>query len=133
MGSRDKGVTRKLNCWEFKKCGREPGGVNVNTLGPCPAATEARADGIHGGKNGGRVCWVIAGTLCEGQVQGTFAVKLASCFRCDFFRLVLQEEKEAYVYSKNVLNLIRNEKASAKEASRRSCEARELRKQREHH
>jgi len=27
----------KLNCWEFKKCGRQPGGPKVAELGVCPA------------------------------------------------------------------------------------------------
>lgn len=26
----------KFNCWEFKQCGREPGGAN-SQLGSCPA------------------------------------------------------------------------------------------------
>jgi len=25
-----------LNCWEFKKCGREPGGEKASELGICP-------------------------------------------------------------------------------------------------
>ncbi len=63
----------KLNCWEFKKCGREPGGAKVEELGVCPAATDCRLDGVHGGHSSGRACWVIAGTYCRGQVQGEFA------------------------------------------------------------
>jgi len=31
---------KKKNCWEFMKCGREPGGVNAIELGVCRAATE---------------------------------------------------------------------------------------------
>ena len=27
----------KLNCWEFKKCGREPGGTNASQRETCPA------------------------------------------------------------------------------------------------
>jgi hypothetical protein len=53
----------KLNCWEFEKCGRQPGGIKVKELGVCPAATEKRAHGINGGINGGRACWAIAGTF----------------------------------------------------------------------
>jgi hypothetical protein len=54
---------------------------------------DARADGINGGKNGGRVCWAIAGTLCGGRQQGTYAVKLETCLRCDFCQMVLKEEQ----------------------------------------
>ncbi|GBD98556.1 hypothetical protein BMS3Abin07_00576 [bacterium BMS3Abin07] len=59
----------KRNCWEFKGCGREPGGKNAEGLGVCPAATYERLDGIHRGKNGGRVCWIIAGTMCGGRCR----------------------------------------------------------------
>jgi len=54
---------RKLNCWDFKKCGREPDGENIAECGVCPAATE-------GGDNGGRACWVVAGTSCKGGAEG---------------------------------------------------------------
>ena len=33
-------MSNRLNCWEVKKCGREPGGKSVATLGVCPAASE---------------------------------------------------------------------------------------------
>lgn len=82
----------KLNCWEFKRCGREPYGAHVAELGICPAAMERRADGFNGGKNAGRVCWVIANTLCGGKVQGSLVEKLADCMECDFFKLVCEEE-----------------------------------------
>ncbi len=82
----------KANCWEAKKCGREPGGANVSQLGVCPVCTEARVTGMNGGKNGGRVCWAVAGTLCGGKVQGSFAVKLPNCLNCEFYKRVLREE-----------------------------------------
>lgn len=43
----------KVNCWELRKCGREPGGANVSEFGLCPAATEARVDGMNRGAKGG--------------------------------------------------------------------------------
>ncbi len=69
-------MEKKLNCWEFKKCGREPGGTHANDLGVCPTTQEMRLDGVHGGINAGRSCWVVTGTLCRGEVQGTFAKKI---------------------------------------------------------
>ncbi len=54
----------KLNCWQVKKCGREPGGAEEAQLGTCPATAETAVNGINNGKNGGRSCWAIAGTLC---------------------------------------------------------------------
>jgi hypothetical protein len=84
---------RKLNCWEYKQCGRGPNGSRAPDREPCPAALETAADGVNGGHNGGRVCWAIAGTLCHGRQVGTYAVKLETCMACDFCRLVLREEK----------------------------------------
>jgi len=82
----------KENCWEVKKCGRTAGGAKVAELGVCPAATDASAEGLNGGKNGGRICWAITGTFCGGKVQGSFAQKQVSCMGCDFFQKVKQEE-----------------------------------------
>jgi len=82
----------KINCWEYKKCGREPGGAKEATLGTCAAAAQALADGIHCGKNGGRACWAISGTLCGGKVQGSFAEKVGACSECDFYKLVEKQE-----------------------------------------
>ena len=82
----------KENCWEVKKCGRGTGGAKVAELGVCPAVTDASAEGLNGGKNGGRICWAITGTFCGGKVQGAFAQKQVSCMGCDFFQKVKQEE-----------------------------------------
>lgn len=64
-----------LNCWEFKKCGREAGGAKASALGVCPAYPH------HG-----RQCAEIVGTLCGGKLQGTFASKIANCMKCDFYQ-----------------------------------------------
>ncbi len=79
--------SNRQNCWEYMKCGREPGGDKVSELGTCRAAVDTSLDGISSGKNGGRICWAIAGTFCWGEIQGTFAKKLSSCTKCDFFKL----------------------------------------------
>ena len=81
-----------LNCWEVKKCGRETGGPQAVQLGVCPAASTKTADGVNGGKNGGRICWAVTGTLCGGKVQGTFAQKRLSCMSCEFFKQVKTEQ-----------------------------------------
>lgn len=82
----------KLNCWEVMKCGREPGGENVAELGACPAAISEKTRGTNCGENGGRACWAIAGTYCNDEVQGTFALKLHSCKKCKFYVKVKEEE-----------------------------------------
>ncbi len=84
------------NCWEHKECGREPGGDKVLEMGVCAAAVEARCNDVNGGHNGGRVCWLVAGTLCGGEVQGLFANKVSSCLECDFYTKVREEEGIAF-------------------------------------
>ncbi|MBF0300185.1 MAG: hypothetical protein HQK51_15795 [Oligoflexia bacterium] len=84
----------KKNCWEKKQCERQPGGKKVNELGVCPAATCSKANGIHGGVNGGRSCWAITGTYCGGKVQGSFAAKLGNCLNCEFYKEVQKEESK---------------------------------------
>jgi hypothetical protein len=64
-----------MNCWEFMKCGRERGGSNAVEMGVCPAYPD------HG-----RDCARVAGTLCNGRVQGTHAQKLGNCTRCNFYQ-----------------------------------------------
>jgi len=97
----------KKNCWEVMECGREPGGKNVKRRGVCPAATDERLNGLHGGKNAGRACWVIAGTFCEGKVQGTFAQKYQDCTQCDFFRQVKMAEGSDYQTSLVILKKLK--------------------------
>jgi len=93
----------KQNCWEFKKCGREPGGAKTAEFGICPAATERKVHKVHGGRNGGRACWALTGTFCGGKVQGTFAAKLKNCMDCEFFKLVGAEEGKDYEGAKAIL------------------------------
>ncbi len=85
----------RLNCWEFKNCGRQPGGHRSNELGICPVTTYGNLSGVHGGRNAGRACWVVAGSLCGGKIQGAYAQKLNNCWRCDFMNKVKREEDSA--------------------------------------
>lgn len=96
----------KKNCWEFKECGRQPGGHRMHELGLCPASTESKLHGIHGGTNSGRACWVIAETLCSGEKQGLFGNKFYQCRSCDFYRLVQTEEHPRFVLSPILLKMI---------------------------
>ena len=87
---------RKLNCWEFKKCGKHLGGEKVLTLGLCPAVLEISLDGVHGGDFGGRACWVLEGTICKGDIQGNFAEKQKECEKCDFYAHVKKQEGDNF-------------------------------------
>lgn len=100
----------KENCWQFKKCGRQSKGEKVQELGICPAAIEDAADGINSGVKGGRACWALAGTLCGGKVQGTFASKLANCLQCEFYKLVLSEEGKSFLHSRKIQECIAEKK-----------------------
>ncbi len=85
-------VKKRLNCWEYHGCGREPGGKNIKDSGVCPVASDKTFDGINSGKCAGRFCWAVAGTFCYGKHQGSYVEKQASCQSCDFFKIVLAEE-----------------------------------------
>ncbi len=93
----------KPNCWEFKKCGREPGGPMAAELGVCPASTEPRTNGVNGGKNAGRACWAISGTMCGGKIQGTYAAKIGNCLNCEFYQVVQREEKPRFETTAKIL------------------------------
>lgn len=83
------------------KCGREPGGKNADESGVCPAAAANVFDGFNSGRNGGRICWLIAGTFCNKKVQGKFAEKRHSCKDCEFYKQV-QDQGETYFHADHV-------------------------------
>ena len=96
----------KRNCWEVKRCGRQPGGEAAHELGVCPAATERKLDGVHGGLNAGRACWVVSGTMCRGSIQGTFAKKFSDCKQCDFYGMVKEDEAPLFKLSATLLTML---------------------------
>ena len=95
----------KMNCWEFKKCGRQPGGEKVPELGVCIAAQDSRLNGVHGGYKGGRACWILKNTLCGGKVQSILATKLSNCLNCDFYKQVMAEEGDGLKAATELLAL----------------------------
>lgn len=62
----------KIPCWEYMQCGRD----KDNSV-KCPAFPHF-----------GRVCWAVAGTLCAGKIQGTFAQKIDDCRKCEFYQSI---------------------------------------------
>ncbi len=64
-----------MSCWEFMQCGRDK-----DSSIKCPAYPHF-----------GRICWAVAGTLCAGRVQGSFAQKIQNCEQCRFFQAVQKE------------------------------------------
>ena len=70
--------SREVKCWEYMKCNRDKDATTK-----CPAYP-----------NFGRICWAVAGTFCEGKVQGTFAQKYADCRKCDFYQMAKKLREE---------------------------------------
>ena len=62
-----------MNCWEYMKCNR--GNKDLEQCGgSCPAYPAF-----------GKQCSMVAGTLCKGQVKGSFAWDRPDCAACDFY------------------------------------------------
>ena len=59
--------------------------------------------GANGGKNRGRACWAIAGTLCGGKIQGSYAAKTAHCMQCEFFKQVRTEQGPTFERAADIL------------------------------
>jgi len=56
-------------CWEHMQCK-----MDVNHDESCPAYPYF-----------GRICWTVAGTLCAGKIQGTYAQKIHDCSKCGYY------------------------------------------------
>ncbi len=65
-----------MNCWEYMKCGREPGGSEVAIYGVCPAYP-----------NWGQRCARVAGTLNGKEAEGLFInlKEIPNCNHCSFY------------------------------------------------
>ncbi len=85
-------IDNPVNCWQYVSCGREPGGASAGRLGVCPVTTDTRLDGVHGGKNAGRACWVIAGSFSKEAEETAPAGHRKDCASCDFYKAVHNEE-----------------------------------------
>jgi hypothetical protein len=85
-------IMNKLNCWEYMKCGKGPGGDKVEKSGICPIATEVLANGLNNGLNGGRLCWIIAENYCMEEIKCSSLHRKSSCYSCEFRYKVTIEE-----------------------------------------
>ena len=93
----------KKNCWEYMECGQGPDGDKVESIGICPAANEVRLNGVHGGKNAGRSCWVVSGTFCDDKIKKDLDHNLETCTACAFYKFVKQEEQHTFLFSGTLL------------------------------
>ena len=88
--------TAKLNCWEFMKCGREPGGLKAAELGICLASQDTKFNGVNEGINAGRACWLSCGTSNKGAKQGCSYQDAHAWVSCTFLSHVRREEGAAF-------------------------------------
>ncbi|MDH4231675.1 MAG: hypothetical protein OEW04_06555 [Nitrospirota bacterium] len=101
----------KINCWEYKKCCSLEDSEGKENFRKCIVPEMTMYDGVHGGKNAGRVCWLIADTTCNSEIQSTFAKKLKHCSVCDFYSHVEKEEGDRLEMPMKILeNLVKSTK-----------------------
>jgi hypothetical protein len=63
-------MAKLQNCWDFMKCGFDPGGAETKRAPVCAAARATSLNDVHGGMNGGRACWFIDNTRNCGKGAG---------------------------------------------------------------
>jgi len=85
-------MNNKLNCWEFMKCGKGPDSAINNGADICPVASAVIADGLNGGENGGRICWIISENYFKNKIQCSENKVSHSCYACEFRYLVTMDE-----------------------------------------
>lgn len=82
----------RQNCWEVMDCGHGPDQVKT-TAGPrCPVPLASRFDGVNGGFAGGRVCWSVAGAMCQRGAASAPPGGADQCRSCSFMERVRREE-----------------------------------------
>ncbi|MEW6108246.1 MAG: GGDEF domain-containing protein [Nitrospirota bacterium] len=80
----------EARCWEIKKCSKKD----------CPAYL----------KPDGR-CWLVAGTMCKGNVQGEFALKYKSCTECEVYRESVYGDPVVEIYE-HLITLVHSLKST---------------------
>lgn len=84
-------MSGKINCWEFRNCGMEPGGIFAEIYGPCPVPRMMKHDGVNGGRGAGRNCWTIMNSTTQ-KSPNIYRNNRLSCYHCPFFKRVQSEE-----------------------------------------
>jgi len=81
----------KLNCWEFRNCGLESGGVLSRVYGECTVPKVMKNDGVNGGVGAGRTCWSVVNS-CNSGCRPAGRKRRKSCLECEFHLRVISEE-----------------------------------------
>lgn len=79
-----------VRCWEKSNC----------TKKECPAYMD------HDGR-----CWLVAGTICAGDVQGELALKYKNCTECDVYKESIYRDPVSEIYE-HLITLVHNFKAT---------------------
>ncbi|MCU0799764.1 MAG: hypothetical protein MUC62_08860 [Candidatus Thermoplasmatota archaeon] len=85
------------NCWEYRRCGREPGGLNTLSQGVCPTHSFNDLDGKNGGQGGGRCCWRVPEPKGVGPALPHWSDMDRNCLGCDFFKRVSKEQGASFI------------------------------------
>jgi len=85
-------MTQKLNCWEFKNCGREKDGLMVPILGECAVCSYMKFDGLNEGQGAGRACWMVPHATAKSD--GTGSACSRRCHSCEFYKRVVFEQED---------------------------------------
>lgn len=54
---------------------------------------------VNEGERSGRICWLVARTMCKGDTETTFEEMIKVCGECDFYKLVKEEEGKGLLLS----------------------------------
>jgi DNA-binding XRE family transcriptional regulator len=68
-------LQKMRHCWQVNKC-------SPQTRRSCPSA-KLRTPGL---------CWMLTGTLCQGQPMGNWAAKRDHCFQCEVMKSLLEPD-----------------------------------------
>jgi len=85
-------MNKKDNCWDYMKCGKGPDENGKNKFIMCPVVFHEAANGLNGGVNGGRLCWLVASKKKYGEMKHLNQKRTDPCFFCEFHYKVMAEE-----------------------------------------
>ncbi len=85
-------MSHKINCWEFRNCGMEPGGIFARLHGECKVPKSMKYDGVNGGRAAGRTCWLVMNDSNH-RCSKYCLHSRQSCTNCEFYIRVMAEEE----------------------------------------
>ena len=96
-------IPEMVNCQQVKNCGKTD----------CPAYSESKPTR----------CWAVAGTLCNGEVQGGYAKKIMDCRKCEVYQHAISNPIYNLGESFNVMIAVLAEREAELERSNEALKA----------